>query len=366
MKIHPHILRAMAASFLVIYLFAGALPALADPAEPGDDLLNGKAFLPIVMGPNRSADGVLLGVYTQGSLFSQSTYDNEVGLLDSWSGKPNSIVGTFISFEYPGADYNVPVQLDLIWQNGYTPFINFTSEKTAAQLAQGNGDAGIIATARAFATYARNGSRMAFVAPLQEMNGDWVPYAHDPANFILAFKRIQTIFANQGVPDESVRWVFAPNGWSEPGYEFEKFYPGDPYVDIVAISAYNFGFSTSSQWSRWETPQDVFGPYLPRLRAMAPSKPIFIAQTGTTAQNPSRGTYDHNKKNEWLRDAYIYLSNYVGVKGIIYFNLKNSQNIDWPVYPFGRTEYTGYRDGVNSGNFVHILPEQLMNIPITP
>jgi len=361
MKYRFNVIRILIVCFLLSSLFS--TPSLTSASKDDNER---DVFLPLVIQDGPSSQGVMVGVYTQGSLFYQSTYDDEVKRLDSWSGITNTFVGTFISFEYPSPDYNVTVQLDMISRNGYTPFINFTSEKTAAQLARGDGDAGIIATARAFATFAQNGSRMALIAPLPEMNGSWVPYKLDPTNFILAFKRIQTIFANEGVPDESVRWVFAPNGWSEPGYEFEKFYPGDEYVDIVAISAYNFGFSTTSIWSRWETPLDVFGPYLPRLRTMAPSKPIFIAQTGTTAQYPVRGTYDHEKKNEWLREAYVYLSNYDGVKGIIYFNLKNSQNIDWPVYPYGRVDYVGYRDGVNSGGFTHIPPDQLIRMPITP
>jgi beta-mannanase len=207
---------------------------------------------------------------------------------------------------------------------------------------------------------------MAYIAPLPEMNGDWVPYRQDPANYILAFKRIRNIFSQQNVPAASVRWVFAPNGWSEAGQEFEKYYPGDAYVDVVSFSAYNFGFSTSSQYSTWESPQDVFGPYLARMRSMAHSKPIFIAQTGTTAQYPSMGAYSTSMKNAWLHDAYVYLSNYPGVRAIIYFNMKNSQNIDWPFYPNGLTTYTGYRDGVRAGKFQYIAPSNLLRMTVTP
>lgn len=354
-KKKKNFIRIIAIVVVIIFLFLNSNngnAALIDNSF--DNNFDMQVFLPLVF----ANQGLLLGVYSQGSLFDQRTYDNEVKAIDEWSNKKNSIIGTFIDFSFPHPEYNILVPLDLIWENGYTPFINFMSTKSASQIANGEEDNSIIATARAFAQYARNGERFAFIAPLPEMNGDWISYGKDPLNFKKAYERIQSIFTSEGVPSASIRWVFAPNGWSEPGYEFEKFYPGDESVDIVAFSAYNFGFSTDSIWSKWETPQEVFGPYLPRIRQMAINKPIFISQTGTTAKSKFN-SYDIVKKNQWLKDAYIYLSEQEQVRAIIYFNLVNNQKIDWPFYPHGISEFYGYKEGVNNGNYIYVAPKDI-------
>lgn len=352
---HFHLKKSLIVA-LIFFLVSGSLQAEAYFSD--DVTKNQIIFLPLINNNYSTKEKMILGVYVQGSLFSQNTYNNEVKLIDSWSLVGNSIIGTFIDFSFPNPNYNVKTQLDLIWENGYTPFINFMSSKTSYQLARGDEDQQIKATAQAFAHYARNGTRFAFIALFPEMNGEWVSYGKDPENFIEAFKRVQNIFYSEKVPAESIRWVFAPNGWSESGLEFENFYPGDNFVDIVAISAYNFGYSTNSQWSNWEKPEDVFGPYLSKLRQMT-NKPIFISQTGTTAQYPSKGKYDIGKKNEWLKDTYEYLSNQEQVRAIIYFNLKNDQNIDWPFYPHGISEFIGYKEGVNNGNYIYIPPLEI-------
>ncbi len=49
-----------------------------------------------------------------------------------------------------------------------------------------------------------------------------------------------------------VRWVWAPNvDDMRPEYPMEIFYPGGEYVDVLALSVYNWG--TARQWSSWRS-----------------------------------------------------------------------------------------------------------------
>ncbi|WP_421021837.1 hypothetical protein, partial [Klebsiella pneumoniae] len=81
----------------------------------------------------------------------------------------------------------------------------------------------------------------------QEMNIPGETYSQDPQSFKLAYQRIQQIFQQAGVAPNSVRWVFAPNGWSQnQEHRFENYYPGNAQVDVVAFSAYNWGYCANS------------------------------------------------------------------------------------------------------------------------
>jgi beta-mannanase len=275
----------------------------------------------------------------------------ETNGLNDWSGKHNSIVGTFVDFTSIATD-EIELQLEVIWENGYVPFLNLTtldSYFTAKRIAEGEADNYLREVARSFAMFAKEGEQMAYVAPLHEMNGSWAPYQGDPTNFILSYKRIQQIFAEEGVPDQSVAWVFAPNGSSAPATpEMELYYPGDAFVDYTGFTAYNFGYCTAidPKWRGWSDPEKAVGGYLNRMIALAPSKPVIIAQTGTTALRQS-GYTDDAAKNAWLTELYDYLAGYPQIHAVLYYNRWDS-DCDWAVYDPNGKKYDGYIEGISN------------------
>jgi hypothetical protein len=351
---------------LVAFLSVVFIPQAHVQAEPLDpnnpDATIRKVFLPITV-LNSPVRNVMLGIYPSNywQPMVQDAINKEFIPLDTWSGKHLSLAGVFHSIDQYKTVSNM---LPTIWNNGYTPFVNIYFNASAYTIASGGKDAAIRAWARDFAIYANGGTRMAFLAPMQEMNGDWVPYGLDPANFKIAFKRIRQLFSEEGVPSASVRWVFAPNGYSDssdPG--FETYYPGDAYVDVVAFSGYNFGYHPLNPYKDWETPSEVFSPYLTRMTAMAPSKPIMVVQTGTTAYYNSSRTTSPDQKNLWLREAYTLLAQYPGVIGVIYYD--DSPDYDWTFYRSGSVSFTGYREGVASASFVYIPPVEVMEMELS-
>lgn len=256
---------------------------------------------------------VFVGVYTSGPL--QGTV-GEIAKLDTWLGTPTvTLAGTFLDLETPSS--SVIAELDSAWDAGYVPFVNLGAGThivpwTAAKIAGGAVDDAIRAWAAAFRAWSRNGEKRAMIAPLQEANGDWTTYGLDAENYKLAFYRIQSIFAQEGVRREAVMWVFAPNGWSEIGQEFERYYPGDTFVDAIGFSAYNFG--ACSIWAddhSWDTFEDIYRPYLDRMVAMAPDKPIILAEIGSVEQGGDR--------EEWLRETLTKFTQYPTLRGWVYF-----------------------------------------------
>jgi hypothetical protein len=310
---------------------------------------------------------ILLGIYTSESLQVTSW---EIENFDEWMhenglDKGISIAGTYMDFEFHNPEFNVDKELGAAWDLGYTPFVNLTAyQRTAEQVAwDPEFEQRVRAWASAFAEWSNGGEKRAFIAPLQEMNGGWVRYGLDPVNFKVAWHKIRRIFAEEGVAENAVSWVFAPNAWSEEGHEFEVYYPGDAVVDVVAFSTMNFG-GCVDYGSGWDTFENIYKPYLERMREMAPGKPIFLAQTASVGVGPD-GKKDDRLKNEWLRDTIGKLAAFPNVKGIIYYNVLKAEPtidicrpVDWRVFDkHSGTAYKGYLDAVRNPQFVYWAPD---------
>ncbi|NEQ52688.1 MAG: hypothetical protein F6K11_21550 [Leptolyngbya sp. SIO3F4] len=305
---------------------------------------------------------MLLGLYTPDFVGQAYVLREQVQAIERWTGQQHSLVGLFLDLEAANPAYDIPAVLNRLHDNGYSAFINFTSRRTATQIAAGNIDKAIEKTAQAYGNWAKNlETPLIFIAPLPEMNGAWEVYGQTPDDFKQAYQRIQTIFAKE-VPRDSIRWVFAPNGWSEPNHEFEQYYPGDQSVDVVAFSAYNWGHCKNASWKEWQAPDIVFGPYIRRMQQMAPEKPLFIAQTATTSIQPLGS--NPTDKNTWLIEAYRYLAT-SGVRAVMYFNIL--KECDWEIFSHHGPTVNGYQTATNSPLVGYQSPEQLaLNIPATP
>lgn len=319
-----------------------------------------KTYLPLVENSaysGFSTDHKFIGIYMDQYWFDAETVAKYMRLADDLvAPKKHSVSGWFIDIQdghFGGNGHpdlktnNLYRQLEALWQNGYVSFLNINSTSTAYAIASGQLDTYLGYMAEYYADWVGLGEgRRAFLAPLPEMNGEWTSYGGNPANFILAYQHIQGIFAQHGVGRDQAWWVFAPNGWSEAGYEFEKYYPGDSLVDAVGFSMYNYGWcQVALAWPRWENYDTLYEPYITRVHTMAPSKPIIIAQTGTTAQFGSVGAFDVYMKNTWLRENYDYLSNQPQVLGILYYDYdQSSWECNWRV-----TDGTSFQPGYHAG-----------------
>jgi hypothetical protein len=345
------------------------------------DSRNGITYLPLVdRNPYTGfrTDNKFIGIYMH-QYWTDSTVATWMPIADNLANKKHTVSGWFIDiqdshFAYPGhpdlRTNNLYRQLEALWKKGYISFVNINSTATAYAIASGQLDTYLGYMAEYYADWVRlGGGRRAFLAPLPEMNGvnanglPWTSYGGDPINFKLAYQHIQNIFAQKGVSRDQVWWVFAPNGWSKAGHEFEIYYPGDNIVDVVGFSMYNFGFcQVALPWPRWENYNTLYEPYLSRIHNMAPGKPIIIAQTGTTAEYQWTGEFNVDAKNTWLRENYEYLSNQPQVLGILYFDIdKSSWECNWAITG-GDTFKAGYSDGAAFPVFQYLSGVNLQSI----
>ena len=93
-----------------------------------------------------------------------------------------------------------------------------------------------------------------------EMNGDWCPYSSyhtskDTMIFKEVYKYVHEIFEQEGA-NANTLWIWNPNSVSFPNFNWNHslmYYPGDEYVDIVGMTAYNTGnYYPGEKWQEFE------------------------------------------------------------------------------------------------------------------
>lgn len=159
-------------------------------------------------------------------------------------------------------------------------------------IAAGQHDAYLVTAARA----AREWGRPFFVRFAHEMNGSWYPWGrgvhgNTSHQYIAAWRHVVGVFRREGAAN--VRWVWSPNATSPWVPRFESLYPGDSWVDWVALDGYNWGPLKGSGWRSFAR---VFAPSYEAM-AVLTRKPIMIGETGA----PERG----GNKARWIRQALL-------------------------------------------------------------
>jgi len=184
-------------------------------------------------------------------------------------------------------------------------------------------------TAGAHDAYLRNFARDArafghpiLLRPLHEMNGSWYPWCgtlngNAPDDFVGAWRHIHDVFTQEGA--DNVRLVWCPNAESVPDTplnEIGEYWPGEAYVDYVALDGYNSGAP-----NRWRDFGDIFGGGY-RDVTMLTNKPLFIAETGCAMVGGDKGA--------WIEEMFGELSSsYPRVKGVVWFNARKER--DWRI-----------------------------------
>lgn len=289
--------------------------------------------------PARATGGMLLGVYYG----NQGWAMDEVQALESWQGKRHAVVNMFTNWNTTTKVINnlFGAQLPNIWNNGNVPLVTWepstgasTPPDIEARIARGEYDGYITTWAgrmKAFlsgpdAIYGTADDRRAYLRLGHEMNGDWYPWgaalgANSPADYVAMWRRVKGMFDAQGLDATRLGWIWCVNHDDVGGFAAEQFYPGDAYVDWIAIDGYNWG--TSQTWSSWKTPSATYGPMISRLRALT-AKPLAITELGsTTAGGGVSG------KGQWISDAFSYFDAQ-NVKMIVWFN--DDKETDWAVF----------------------------------
>jgi hypothetical protein len=123
-----------------------------------------------------------------------------------------------------------------------------------------------------------------------------------PERFQDAYRHIIQISREEGAAN--ITWVFHVNGNdipADPWNRFEAYYPGDEWIDWLAVSVYGAQTPLEPDWPQFRDDMDQV---YPRLAALSAQKPIILAEFGVTAGNP------HGNQVAWAETALTDLTTF--------------------------------------------------------
>ena len=146
-----------------------------------------------------------------------------------------------------------------------------------------------------------------------------------PERFQDTYRHIVQICREEGAGN--ITWVFHIDGEGNPEEEWnqmENYYPGDEWVDWIGVSIYG---TYSPQYAYFSLFPLVLDAIYPRILALAPGKPIIIAEFGTAKNNPLVDQV------QWTRDALTQITSerYPNLIGFSWWN-EWWQNDDNPAH----------------------------------
>ena len=242
------------------------------------------------------------------------------------SGQNLSLGGLWLNVNEPTE--NILHQLEQVWSAGATPFVNIHIDWPPSVLLAGTLDPEIATFGAAVGRWLAQGAgRAVLLAPMPEMNGDWVSYGLDPKNYPGAFRRFRNIASQAGAAGR-VRWVFAPNGWSTPPHQMADYYPGSDVVDMVGFSAYNWGSGSAGSGQagfRWMSAPETLCAPLNEARGFAREKPFLVAQVASATTGGDRGA--------WIASMFEFLADDPNAVGFLYFDIDKER--DWAISESG-------------------------------
>ncbi len=202
-----------------------------------------------------------------------------------------------------------PVQVAKISAQGVLPLLEIDSDAIPlTQVADGAWDKHFIAYARAVAAY----SSPIAIDFDHEFNGPWFKWGYkytSPAVFVAAWRRIVTIFRENGATN--VTWIWNPNVKLPSTTAIEPWYPGNQYVTYVGLDGY---FSQPSY-----TFTTVFAQTLTQVSTFS-DKSILITETGV-GPGPQRAAQ--------IDSLFQGLEATPQIIGFIWFDYNKSAGHDW-------------------------------------
>lgn len=211
---------------------------------------------------------------------------------------------------------------------------------------------------RSWAYGLRDVPSVVYLRPMHEMNGNWYPWAgnvngNTATDYIAAWRHMHDVFDQGGV--DNVRWVWSPYALDVPiDNRLEAYYPGDEYVDVLALDAYNWGTGGSHSGdhseARWQDVDALLSDPYRRLTELG-YKPVWLAEVGSAEQG--------GDKAQWLR-MLLLSHGYDRITAVVWFHANKER--DWRITSSARVATTVARTLVDTqpATEMEVAPPRLL------
>jgi Glycosyl hydrolase family 26 len=303
-----------------------AFGLIINPATAGYDVVtaNGSsvAFGP-GLHPNAESAGLQQGAYDSTptpsgmAAFAQQTQTSPTVASDylpgngGWADMDGS-GGTlnWLLAPFRGSGYTLSLGVPIIPTNSSGAAVG-----TLAQGATGAFNSYYVTLAQ---TLVAGGQADAYLRLGWEFDGSWMPWAATTpsaeASFASYFQQIVT--AMRSVPGEQFRFVWNPDAgaFTQSGYSVAAAYPGNAYVDVIGLDAYD------QSWATPQTPSNAWSsttlPTLTAAQQFASSngKPLAFCEWGVAIRSDGHGLGDDpyfiNQMVSWMHSNDVTYESY--------------------------------------------------------
>jgi mannan endo-1,4-beta-mannosidase len=264
--------------------------------------------------PRRTAP-LAFGVTTPGG--PQATA--ELDAVEAVAGERPGLVLSYAALAAPPP----LADLDAVAARGATPVLTWEPwdpadgrRSTLADLAAGAWDGQLWWWAAAL----RDWGRPVLLRFAHEQNGDWYPWAVGVAgtrarDHVAAWQHLAEVFTQAGAANVDLVWN--PNVAYPGSSPMADTWPGAGSVGRVALDGYNWGAVPGH--GGWREPEDLFGPSLEELRALAPGVPVLVAEVGCAESG--------GDKAAWITDLVAWLDAQADVEALVWFD--HDKETDW-------------------------------------
>lgn len=215
-------------------------------------------------------------------------------------------------------------RIEGILKRGSTPEISwgptvdgkglYQPEMSLASIYGGRHDAYI----RRFAQAARSVGGPLLLRFAPEMNGWWMSYSEQnsgnkPGDFVKAWRHVHEIFEQVGATN--VKWIWSPNNTVADAPSLAPLYPGNAYVDWVAVDGYSYPKVGCA------SPGTVFDPAVQNIESFS-DRPMMLAEVGIAAQC--------SNKPAWIASLFTWLHAHTRIRSITWWD-RDTRKDNWSV-----------------------------------
>jgi hypothetical protein len=257
----------------------------------------------------RSAGAIELGAYTPGAPANARIMAGYAEMV----GRQPDIVMWYRDFSQSllGAE-----EIANLRATGQTPMVTWEPHTASlAGIAAGAYDAYLHESA----AIAKGWEGTLLVRFAHEMNGGWYSWgsgAVAPATYVAAWQHIVSIFREDGATN--VSWVWSPYVLAGGKYPIAPYFPGDEWIDYVALDGYNWGEARGA----WQSLQAVFAASYSLVTELS-LRPVIIAETGSSEIG--------GDKAAWIRTGFMSAipESFPRVSAVVWFN--EAREDDWRI-----------------------------------
>ncbi|HEX7095701.1 MAG TPA: glycosyl hydrolase [Acidimicrobiales bacterium] len=173
----------------------------------------------------------------------------------------------------------------------------------------------------AVAAREHGGPVLLILAPeMNSASSSWGPkHGGEAASFVAAWRRVRSIFREQGA--DNVRFVWAPAAIEDSVLPIASMYPGSEHVDAVGMTVFNGG--SALPWGGWKSFDDLQRDTRIEIARLAPEKDFVVAAVASAEAGGDKALwiramfrsvradpksvaviwFDHDKETNWRIDS---------------------------------------------------------------